>query len=216
MNKTITVTGNGKVSARPDYVRLTMSLEAKDSQYDKAMEMAANKIEQLDACLVAVGFEKSAIKTTSFQVRTEYDNVRDKYGGYKQVFKGYAVGHNLQLEFDLDTKRLARALTAIAQCVAEPHISIDFTLKDPTEVRDEVLKAAAENARRKALVLCEAAGVTLGDLLSINYSWGEIKVSSRTDFVLSEAAPVMAKAFDFEPEDIDLTDTATFVWEIHK
>lgn len=217
MNKTITVTGKGKISAKPDYVVLTMGLEAIDKQYEKAIDIAADKIAQLDESLVGVGFEKSSIKTTSFNVGTKYDNVKDKYGNYKNVFRGYVVNHRLKLEFDFDTKRLASALSAIAQCLAEPHLSVDFTIKDPNEIKDELLKSAAANARSKAQILCEASGVTLGDLMSINYSWGEISVVSKTNFVLNEAPPILAaKSIDFVPDDIDLNDSATFVWEIHK
>lgn len=49
MARTITVKGIGKASARPDYVMLTMELEAKDKEYDKAMDIAAKQLEQLDA-----------------------------------------------------------------------------------------------------------------------------------------------------------------------
>lgn len=215
MGKTITITGKGKVSAKPDYVVLSMSLEAIDKKYDKAMDMAAEKIAQLDDSLVAVGFEKSAIKTTNFQVGAKYDSVKDKYNEYKQVFVGYVISHRLKLEFDFDTKRLATALAAIGKCLAEPHLSVDFTLKDPTEIKDELLKAAATNARDKAKVLCEASNVTMGDLLSINYSWGEINIRSRTDYSF-DAAPMMLaeKSIDIVPDDIDLSDSATFVWEI--
>lgn len=29
-----------------------------------------------------------------------------------------------------------------------------------------------------------------------------------------EAAPIMARSIDIEPDDIDVRDTTTFVWEI--
>ena len=40
MERTITVKGIGKISARSDYVILEMKLEAKDKQYDKVMDIA--------------------------------------------------------------------------------------------------------------------------------------------------------------------------------
>lgn len=44
MARTITVKGIGKVSAKPDYVVLSMTLESKHKDYDKAMNMAADHI----------------------------------------------------------------------------------------------------------------------------------------------------------------------------
>lgn len=216
MNKTITVTGTGRLSAEPDYVRLSMSLAARDKQYEQAMALAAKQIAQLTGSLAAVDFEKKAIKTISFQVDAEYDSSPDQHGNYTQVFKGFVVRHDLKLEFDFDQQRLSRALTAITEGLAEPNLSVVFTIKDVTEVKAALLKNAAANARRQAQVLCAAAGVSLGDLLTINYSWGEIGLISETDFRLMEGAPaMMAKTIDFEPADIELTDSATFVWTIH-
>lgn len=41
MARTITVKGIGKVSARPDYVVLSMTLQSNHMDYDKAMDMTA-------------------------------------------------------------------------------------------------------------------------------------------------------------------------------
>ena len=74
---------------------------------------------------------------------------------------------------------------------------------------------ASDTARRKAQILCDASAVTLGDLQSIKYSWGDADLYSRTDFNLGERNMVMMKAsLDFVPEDIEIEDTVTFVWEI--
>mgnify|MGYP001330009948 FL=1 len=80
------------------------------------------------------------------------------------------------------------------------------------------MRSATINAREKAEVLCEASDVELGDLLTIDYNWGELNIVSRTDYMLEERAmamPMRAMAdMDIQPEDIDVSDTATFVWEI--
>ena len=55
--------------------------------------------------------------------------------------------------------------------------------------------------------------------LTIDYNWGELNVYSNTRYDMEEeclAVPMMAKCaeIDMEPDDIDVSDTATFVWEI--
>ena len=66
--------------------------------------------------------------------------------------------------------------------------------------------------------MCEASGVELGQLLTIDYNWGELSIVSHTDYMLEEkcmAMPVGGLAdMNIEPDDIDVSDTATFVWEI--
>lgn len=218
MARTITVKGIGNVSTRPDFVILTMKLEAKDKEYDKAMELAAKQLEQLNASLTAIGFEKESVKTTNFHVDTDYDSHKDKLGNYQRVFSGFVCRHNLKLSFDFDMKRLSQTLAAIATCLAQPELSIAFTVKDPTAVNDALLREATINAKKKAELLCEASGVTLGQLLTIDYNWGELNIYSDTRYDLAEdclmALPTSAPSIDIEPDDIDVRDTATFVWEI--
>lgn len=218
MPRTITVKGMGRVTTAPDYVVISMSLEAHEKNYEATMGLAANKIEQLNASLTEIGFEKKSVKTTNFNVRTDYDRVKDRNGNYTSVFNGYICTHRLKVEFDFDTKRLAQTLYAISRCLANPELSISFTVKDPSAVNTELLKSATINAKEKAQILCEASGVELGQLLTIDYNWGELNVVSRTDYMLEEkcmAMPVGSLAdIDIEPDDIDVSDTATFVWEI--
>ncbi len=214
MAGTITVKGIGKVSVKPDYVVLSMTLKSEDINYDKAMEIAATSISQLNDTMCGIGFEKDSVKTVDFDVRAVYDSVENKKGEYKSVFRGYNVTHELKLSFDLDLDKLSETLSAIAGCPSSPHLSVSFTVKDATAVSEEILRLAADNARKKAEILCEASGVKLGDLVDINYSWGEIDIYSDTDFRCEEIMPATLHSISFAPDDIDVSDTATFRWEI--
>ncbi|MDD6435388.1 MAG: SIMPL domain-containing protein [Clostridiales bacterium] len=218
MPRTITVKGMGRVTTAPDYVVISMSLEAHEQEYEATMELAAKKIDQLNTSLEEIGFEKKSVKTTNFNVRTDYERAKDRNGNYKSVFNGYICSHRLKVEFDFDTKRLAQTLYAISRCLAQPELSISFTVKDPSAVNKELLRSATVNAKEKAQILCEASGVELGQLLTIDYNWGELSIVSHTDYMLEEkcmAMPVGGLAdMNIEPDDIDVSDTATFVWEI--
>ena len=218
MPRTITVKGMGNAKTSPDYIVISMSLEAQNNDYDETMELAAKQIDYINASLEEIGFEKKAVKTTNFNVRIDYDNVKDKNGNYKRVFNGYVCSHNLKVELDFDTKRLAQTLSAISKCLAKPELTIRFTVKDPSAINKDLLKSATINAKEKAEILCEASNDELGSLLSIDYNWSELNIYSHTDYSLAEdcMAMPMAKmsAIEIEPDDIDVSDTATFVWEI--
>ena len=58
--KTITVKGVGNISAKPDYITISMTVESMDRDYEKAMDGAARRIESLKAAAVSVGYEKEA------------------------------------------------------------------------------------------------------------------------------------------------------------
>lgn len=214
--RTITVKGIGAVSVKPDLIVLRLSMVTEEYEYDAAMNAAAEKIDFLNKALEAAGFEKKSAKTADFRVRADYDSLNDGKGNYTSVFMGYKCRHELKIEFDFDTKRLAKALSEISKCIAKPEISIDFTVKDSSAVSGELLKAAAKNAREKAEILCAASGAKLGELLSIDYNWGELHLYSATDYDVEGKCMMSGAAddMDIEPEEIKARDTATFEWEI--
>lgn len=214
--RTITVKGIGAVSVKPDLIVLGLSMETAEYEYDAAMKAAAEKIDFLNKALEAAGFEKKSAKTADFRVRADYDSLNDGKGNYTSVFMGYKCRHELKIEFDFDTKRLAKALSEISKCIAKPEISIDFTVKDSSAVSGELLKAAVKNAREKAEILCAASGAKLGELLSIDYNWGELHLYSATDYDVEGKCMMSGAAddIDIEPEEIKARDTATFAWEI--
>jgi len=218
MERTITVKGVGSVSAKPDYIVLTLSIEEKDKSYEKALDGAARKIDLLEAVARRAGFKRGTLKTISFNVSTQYENIKDRDGTFQRVFAGYGCFYRLKLSFDFDNKRLASVLNAIAASGADPELSISFTVKDPAKVSEELLASVSANAREKAEILSRASGVELGQLIRIDYDWGELNIISPTRYELGDCVmPMMvrsSRAPEIEPDDIDLHDTATFVWEI--
>ena len=217
MNKTITVKGIGKVSAKPDYIVLSMSLKAQDMEYEKTMELAETQLGNLRDAIVGVGFRREDLKTSVFSVEPDFQSERDKNGNYKRWFNGYICSHSLKVEFDFDMARLARTFAALAKCSANPEFSVQFTVKDKDAISVNLLQNAAVNAKAKAIVFCEACGVTLGSLVTIDYNWGELHLYSPTRFEMEDKCiPLEAPigSIDIEPDDIDVSDTVTFIWEI--
>lgn len=219
MMRTITVKGTGNVSAKPDYIVLSLSIEAVKRSYDEAMNEANARIEKLQDAAVIIGYEKDILKTTSFNVETRYESIKDRQGNYKREFAGYACSYHLKMSFDFDSKQLAKVISAIAGCGAKPELSVAFTVKNPATISEELLISATQNAKTKAEILCKASGNTLGQLLNIDYNWGELNVFSRTSYEVEDCIqPLMAmsrcSAPEIEPDDIDVTDTVAFTWEI--
>ena len=216
MNRTITIKDIGKLSLKPDLTVVYLTLKTVRAGYDKAMDKAAKHLEQLRSAIAEIGFTKYDLKTTSFDVGTEYENERDKNGNYKQIFVGYRVTHGLKLEFDFDSQRPSKVLGAIAVCIAEPELNVQFTVKDKEAVDAALLDSACANAKAKAEILTKASGVTLGELVSIDYNWGELHLYSATDYDAEGKCMMLGAAddMDIEPEEIKARDTATFAWEI--
>lgn len=92
-------------------------------------------------------------------------------------------------------------------------------MKDKDAVKKEVIKRAVENSREKAEIMAIAARVNLGEVQSIDYSWGEIDIrTSPFDKFELKKSYALESSYDIyiEPDDIDLAETVTMVWEIEQ
>lgn len=218
--KTITVKGIGQISAPVDTVELSFRLWAKDKDYGKALDAAAKKVDALEKALTAAGFAPEDYQTTGFHVNTEYEGVRDENGEFRNVFSGYVCSYEQQLRFAFGTIRIGQALDAVAASKSQPELNVGFTVKSPEALQDALLESAAENAKKRAEVLCRASEVRLGELQKIEYDFSHLDFRSATMMDMDCAAPMMAgrakrsMANNLRPQDIDLQDSAVFVWEI--
>ncbi len=215
MERTITVKGIGKASVKPDLTVVNVTLDALKEDSASAMDLAEKKLKALKTALGKVGIPDDDIKTTDFNVSVETKSERDKNGNYSQVFVGIRCHHALRVTFDFDMARLGAALSALADCDAEPEYEVHFTVKDKTAVSAELLQNAAKDAKTRADILAKASGVSLGKLLHIDYSWGELNVVSPTRLMACDlAVKSNARAMSINPDDINVSDTVAFTYEI--
>ena len=218
--RTIRVTGKGLINVHPDMTRITMTVEGLFREYADTLQHSSEDIEMLKDALVPFGFGREDLKTLNFSVDPEFEMYKDK-GVYKQRFLGYKYRHILKVEFDSDNDRLGRIVYALASCPVKPEFHLSYTVKDPEAVKNELLGKAITDAKGKAAVLSQAAGIILKDIQTIDYSWGEVNFEFRPmdrNLILEpcESKDESPCSYDMniEPEDISVSDTVTVVWEI--
>lgn len=219
MERTITIKGVGKATIKPDYVIISLAVEAKEKKYANAVESAAKKINKLNSALQESAPEAGNVMTVSYNVRADYNFVRDWKNQEQRQLDGYVCVHRLKIEFDYDTTLLGTVLSAISGCLANPQLDISFTVKDKDAVNQELLNNVVKSAQKKAETLCCSSGVSLGKLLKIDYNWNDINIFSKADLQLKDISSLALPnaplpTIDIHPNDINVTDTATFVWEI--
>ena len=214
--RTIRVTGKGQLKLRPDTTRITMTLEGVYPDYGETLRHSSEDTEALKDVLSGFGFARTDLKTLNFSVDTEYESYRER-DVYKQRFVGYRFQHMLKVEFPSDNERLGRILYALANCAVSPEFRLSYTVSDPEAAKNELLAKAVEDAKEKAAVLARAAGVTLQCIESVDYSWGEIDIEyCPMERLAKPTQALMAKSYalDIEPDDIEISDTVTVIWEI--
>ncbi len=219
--RTIRITGKGQIKVTPDMTRICMTVTDVCKEYGETLRRSSEDTEALKDVLSGFGFEKTDLKTLSFNVDTEYESYRDKNNDYKQRFVGYRFNHILKVEFESDNDRLGKILYALAHCSVRPEFRISYTVKDPEATKNLLLGRAVTDAKEKVAVLTQAAGVVLKDIQSIDYSWGEInfEVNPMNRMLMADECceaevECASYAVDIEPDDIEVSDTVTVVWEI--
>ena len=218
--RTIRVTGKGTLKLRPDLTRLTLTLQGKDADYGETLRRSTEQTETLRCVLEKLGFVRDALKTLQFSVDTLYEGYQDEHGNYQNRFVGYQFQHTLKIEFPSDNALLGRTLYALAHCDAAPEFRIGYTVSEPEAAKNALLEQAVRDARAKAELLSAAAGTKLGDILNINYSWGEADFEVRPMHkMLAAENCVAARAagsydMNIEPDDVSVSDTVTVLWEI--
>ena len=218
--RTIRVTGKGEIKIKPDLTRITVTLEGVYPAYDKTLQKSAEDTDRLKEILSGFGFERSDLKTLQFNVETEYESVKE-HGAYKQRFVGYQYRHVMKVEFPSDNDRLGKILFALANSSVEPEFRISYTVSDPEAAKNALLAKAVADAKEKAAVLSQAAGVVLKEIQSVDYSWGTVdfEVTPTDRFSAYGGGLCLAERersfdLDIEPDDISTSDTVTVIWEI--
>ena len=217
--RTIRVTGKGQIKVRPDTTRITLTLTGLFPEYGDALSESSQDTETLRELLAGFGFARTDLKTLSFRVDTEYESCKEK-GAYKQRFVGYRFNHTMKVEFPSDNERLGKVLYALARCPLEPEFRVSYTVGDPEAVKNELLGKAVADSAQKAAVMTRAAGVALKDVQSIDYSWGQIDFEvypmdrMMEDYCMDESMEAGSYDLDIEPDDVEVSDTVTVVWEI--
>lgn len=214
--RTIRVTGNGSVSVKPDTTSLKITFEGAYKDYEETVKQSAEKTKILREAIEKSGLHGEDLKTKDFSINSEYESYRDHNDDYKKRFIGYKFHHRTEIQFPTDNKILGRILYELSVCSVKVEFSIGYTVKDKDAVKKEVIKRAVENSKEKAEILATAAGVKLGEVQSIDYSWGEIEIRTSPVDMFEVKSCKMESSYDIdiEPDDIDVADTVTILWEI--
>ena len=223
MNKTIRVTGTGKISVRPDQVNLIIDAKGVYEKYSEALKSCSESRDIIFESIKEYGFVDTDLRTIDFDIHEKTEGYEDKKGRWRKKTVGYEFIHSMRLVFDRDNEMTGNILSAISKTSVEPELNVGYSVKDVSAVKNELLSIIVEDSRNKAKVLTAAAGVELGDIETIDYSWGEIMFETRPmsrnygclhegDFYDNDCEGI--EALSVEPDDIDVKDSVTVVWGI--
>ncbi|MGR3493873.1 SIMPL domain-containing protein [Citreimonas sp.] len=160
---TLTVTGDGSRTVAPDMAVVTLGVTERAARASEAMNAASTTAEAIIQRLGAAGVAPADMQTTDLSLYPVREN---DLNGQAQ-FEGFEASNQLTVQVR-DLESLGPVLQAVLDDGANRLSSLRFTLQDPRPIMNEARRAAVEDARAKAKLYADAAGVTLGAIQSIS------------------------------------------------
>lgn len=185
----ITVNGMGEASATPDMATLQIGVQSRGNTAAAAVAENNKAAQEVVDKLKEGGIPAERLQTSNFSVSPVYSNQRDPNNEGPHII-GYEARNQVIAEIhDLDN--LGKLLDAAVESGANQIDGLSFGLNDPAEANDKARAGAVEDARQKAEILAEAAGVRLGDVLSIiENGGGPIPMQARQFAIAADSASV--------------------------
>lgn len=107
MERSIRVTGKGKLAVRPDTIRLRITLQGTEDEYNTALAASSAMTEELKKIVDRLKFCRDDLKTVNFRIEANYESFQDPVDkSWHQRFAGYTFEHHLKLEFPDERSRL--------------------------------------------------------------------------------------------------------------
>jgi uncharacterized protein len=159
----VSVTGEATVSVAPDQAQIEggVTSDARTArEASEANNAAMNKVLQ---ALKGAGIEERDTQTSRLSLQPQYAPNRT---GTSPI-TGYRASNRVTIRLR-DVTKVANVIDVLAGAGANDIGGINFTVSQPSKHLDEAREKAVADARRKAEIYAKAAGVTLGEPLSIS------------------------------------------------
>lgn len=161
--RTISVSASGTVVADPDLAYISTGVVSEADTAKDALARNTTAMARLIDALKALRVAAKDIQTANLNVSPRYTQPKD---GRPSTINGYQVVNQVRLTVR-DIKRLGELLDQAIVLGANQVHGISFDVAGAETLKDEARKQAMANAKRRAELYATAAGVSLGEVLSI-------------------------------------------------
>ena len=160
--RTINVSGQGKVFAKPDIGQVDLSVVTQADTVVKAVAENNDKINKINQAMKELGIKEDDLKTAAYNINPNY-----QYTSGKSVIIGYEISQTLQVKIR-DLSKTGQILEKSAGLGANQVGSLVFTIDDSSKIKDEARKKAIDEAKIKAKELENSLGIKLGRIIGLN------------------------------------------------
>ena len=161
--RTISVTGSGKVYLKPDIAMINVGVHTENEDVSVALSENNAKALSVRDALTAFGVKPDDIQTTSFSV---YQS--QVYGPMGEMLGlKYMVDNSVYITVR-DLAKMGDVLTTLVNKGANNIYGITFDVADRAAALTKARQAAVADAKAQAEELAAAAGVKVGQVISVS------------------------------------------------
>jgi uncharacterized protein YggE len=187
VKRVINVSGLGTIKASPDIAYITLGIVNEDADAKEAQRKNAEQMDELVAALKESDIKDEDIKTVSYNIYPKYDY--DRNTGVSKIV-GYSVNNSVQVTVR-DILKTGTIIDIATENGANTGGGISFGLSNYEGYYNDALKAAVENAKKKADTIADTLGVSLKLPVSVTESSGyqqpSVYFSKTWDMIADEA-----------------------------
>lgn len=168
ISNTISVSGDGKVSAKPDMVKLNIGFQETASTSKEALAKVNSKIDSALKILKDNGIPDSDITTSNLNIYTEYD-----YSNSSRRVIGQQASETLEVKIKKIDDKATKAVKIIDELSVINNLQMNgiyFDIEDKTELFSKAREMAFNKAEQKAQELAKLSKVKLAKPVSISDS----------------------------------------------
>jgi len=184
---TIRVSGVGEAHGRPDVAEITVGVTTQAETAQEAMETNNEAMRELFETLERHNIKDRDRQTRNFSVSPRYHQDR-RNRDKPPTIVGYEVRNQVHIRVR-ELENLGEVLDSVVRSGANQISGINFYIDNPRELADQARTKAVQDAKRRAKLLADEAGVGLGKVLEI-HEGGQSQPMPRQRLAIAEAASV--------------------------
>jgi uncharacterized protein YggE len=203
----ISVTGEATVSVAPDQAQVDGGVTSEAKTAREASEANNAAMSKVLSALKGAGIDAKDYQTSRLSLQPQFAanyKSSDRAAGIVSFRASNRITVKLR-----DVTKVANVIDVLVGAGANEIGGIHFTVTQASKHLDEARERAIADARRKAEIYAKAAGVTLGEPISISEEGAAVPV-----FRSKVAAPMAASAAPVAPGEETLSVTVGVTWAI--
>lgn len=208
MPSTIILAGTASTKVNPDQALMDFTVTGHDKSESVAMNNLSTNVNALTALLNKQGNNQLLILGYSVNPDITYENGTQKNNGF-------VATQQLEMKMKMDKDKIAALMQALQNAsLQNTQMQFGAILSDDVEksTRTDLMRKAVDDAKSKATILADEAGLKLVSVNRIEYNVPRTGPQPMMSYATPRAAEANSSWTDLNVQPIDLTETVTVTY----